>query len=206
MRPDYHKSIEEVVIDQITSGLRLFSRQQNAYKFLCPYCQTGSSDRKGKPYAKGDAKGHFYQKSNAWNFKCHKSDCPTHTQKSGGKSFEKFLADHFPKQHLEYVRRRDELGLTGYQTNCPALKTVLKGQGILGKKAPEFGATKPRRKNAPPRSTSGTDSHPTAAPKITRLASVKSPQQQAGYQSPLNHLMKEYEQRKRREPGDGWLS
>ena len=204
MRPDYHKSIEEAVIDQIASGLRLFSRQQNAYKFLCPYCQTGSSDRKGKPYAKGNAKGYLYQIGKTWNFKCHKSDCPTHTQKSGGKSFEKFLADHFPKKHLEYVRRRDELGLTGYQTNCPTLETVLKDKGIMGKNAPDSGSSNQKSGNTSPRSTNS-NIHPSAAPKITTLPPMRSPQQQAGYQSPLNHLMKQYQQRKSREPGDYWL-
>ena len=204
MRPDYHKSIEEVVIDQIASGLRLFSCQQNAYKFLWPYCQTSLSDRKGKPYAKGDAKGYLYQIGKAWNFKCHKSNCPTHTQKSGGKSFEKFLADHFPKQHLEYVRRRDELGLTGYQTNCSTLETVLKGKGILDKKAPEFGSTNQRRRIDPRRSTSA-QAGIAVDSSVTYCEPMRSPQQQAGHQSPLNHLMKQYEQRKSREPGDYWL-
>jgi len=204
MRPDYHKSIEEVVIDQIASDLRLFSRQQNAYKFLCPYCQTGSSDRKGKPYAKGNAKGYLYQIGKTWNFKCHKSNCSTHTQKSGGKSFEKFLADHFPKQHLEYVRRRDELGLTGYQTNCPALETVLKGKGILGKKAPDSGSGNHKSGNASPGSTKN-NVHPPVAPKITPLPPVRSPQQQAGYQSRLNYQVKQRQQQRQREIGDFWL-
>lgn len=204
MRPDYRKSIEEVVIDQIASGLRLFSRQQNAYKFLCPYCQTGSTDRKGKPYAKGDAKGHFYQKSNAWNFKCHKSNCSTHTQKSGGKSFEKFLADHFPKQHLEYVRRRDELGLTGYQTNCPTLETLLKKRGVLGN-PPEF---RPERfhQNVQTPLTPPAASSASPAPKVTKLPPVLTREKLAGHQSRLNHLVKQRHQWKRREAGDSWLS
>lgn len=205
MRPDFRKSIEEVVIDQIASGLKLFSCQQNAYKFLCPYCQTGLRDRKGKPYAKGDAKGYLYQKGNAWNFKCHKSDCPTHTQKSGGKSFEKFLADHFPKEHLEYIRRRDELGLTGYQANCPSLKTVLKKQGVLPQHSPTFykheSADAEQHPPTRPPVPAVTPSVP-AAPKVTKLPPMRSPQQQAGQQSRLNHLVKQ-RQRQRRER-QGW--
>jgi hypothetical protein len=40
--------------------------------------------------------------------------------------------------HLEYLRQRDSLGLTGYQTNCPALETVLKQDGVLSDHPPHF--------------------------------------------------------------------
>jgi hypothetical protein len=199
MRPDHRQSIEKSVIDQISSGLLFFSCQQNAYKFLRPYCQTGLRTTKGKHYAKGDAKGYLYQRGKAWNFKCHKSNCPTHIQKAGGKSFEKFLADHFPQQHLEYVRRRDELGLTGYQTNCPKLVTLLKKRGVLGN-PPEV---QPERfhQNVQSALTPPAASSASPAPKVTKLPPMRSPQQQAGCQASLNRQMKQREQRRRERQG-----
>jgi hypothetical protein len=203
MRSIYRQSIEEEIIDQISLGLRLFTQQQSAYRFLCPYCQIGSRTSKGKHYAKGDAKGYLYQKGNAWNFKCHKSNCPTHTHESGGKSFEKFLVDHFPKHHFEYVRRRDELGLTGYQTNCPSVSTILKQQGVLSQNHPVFSSKQqPHTIQQEHPSKSPTAPTGVSALKVTKLPPIRSPQQQAGHQSGLNHLVKERE--KRRREREGW--
>jgi hypothetical protein len=203
MRPDYQQSIEKSIIDQIAPGLRFFSCQQNAYKFLCPYCQTGSRTSKGKNYAKGDTKGYLYLKGNAFNFKCHKSNCPTHTQEAGGKSFEKFLADHFRQQHLEYVRRRDELGLTGYQTNCPSLATVLKQQGVLPQHLHVLHSKEQPQEIQKEHPSKAPAAHsPPNAPKVTKLLPMRSPQQQAGHQSSLNHLVKQ--RQKRRQEREGW--
>ena len=186
-------------MNQISGDLRFFRRQSNAYNFLCPYCQNGTKDKKGKPYAPSDGKGYFYKKFRTWNFICHLSGCHSRTQKTDGKTFEKFLADHFPKQHLEYVRRRDELGLTGYQTNCPTLGTVLKSKDILGNQPPQFGSHPRKPKNSPQKKIS-TASSPNC-PRITTLPPIRSPQQQAGQQSHLNYLMKQREQRRRERQG-----
>jgi hypothetical protein len=203
MRPAFDQSIEQNIIEEIGSDLRLFGRQQKSYKFLCPYCQTGQRTSKGKSYARGDAKGYLYQIGNAWNFKCHKSNCPTRTLSTGGKSFERFLADHFPHQHFQYVRQRDALGLTGYQSNCPTLGTVLKSKNILGNQPPQFGSRFQGSQAHPPKSING-ETLP-AAPKVTQLPPMRSPQQQAGHQSRLNQRVKQHQQRKSREPGDFWL-
>jgi len=203
MRPDFRQSIEEVVIDQIASGLRLFSRQQNAYKFLCPYCQTGLSDRRGKPYAKGNAKGYLYQIGKTWNFKCHKC--------GANHSFAKFLETQFPLVHFEYVCLRDQLGTTGFQTNCPSLETVLKKGGILGGQPPEFHIDREKSETQQQSSASAMPISPcprstdhTCPPgfKVIIEPPMRSPQQQAGHQSRLNHQLKQRQQRRRLR--EGW--
>ena len=197
---DSDLSIEQRFIDQISGNLVYFSRQSNAYRFLCPYCQSSGKDSKGKPYAPGGAKGFLYQKNNAWNFICHRSDCESHTLNSQGKSFEKFLADHFPKQHLDYVKSRDQLGLTGFQTNCPTLETLLKKRGELGN-PPGFRPGRIHQQIPRPLMPPAAPSAP-ATPKVTKLPPMRSPQQQAGCQASLNHQMKQREQRRRER--EGW--
>jgi len=190
-------SIEEQFIKQISDQLRLFSHQPSgSYRFLCPYCQSGHQNNKGKPYSPSDGKGFLYKKGGAWFFKCHKC---TH-----GTTFEKFLSEWFSSAHLDYVSRREELGLTGFQTNCPSIKTVLKDKGILYHNAPEFCTNKQKSKINPTSSTNKNLSVTTAS-KTTVLPPVRSPQQQAGYQSPINYTLKQREMRRRREPGDYWL-
>ena len=193
------QSIEEIFIDYIASSLPLFSQQQSAYRFQCPYCQCSGKNSKGKSYAPSDAKGYLYSYGNAWNYKCHK--CGEH------QSFLKFLEAQFPLLHFEYVRLRDQLGTTGFQTNCPSLETLLKKRGLLGVQPPEFRPEKfyqsLKRPAAPPAPCSA-GAAPTA-PKVTKLPPMRSPQQQAGQQSRLNHLVKQREQRRRMELGDSWL-
>jgi len=202
---DMNKSqtIEEEFINQISGDLGFFRRQSSAYRFLCPYCQHSGRDSKGKSYAPGDGKGYFYKKFNTWNFKCHKEKCRSRTQKSQGKTLEKFLADHFPKEHLDYVRRRDELGLTGYQTNCPTLETLLKKRGVLGN-PPEFHPKRPQQKVQSPTPSSSARSIPlvSTAPKLTKLDPVLSPQKLAGIQAPFNR--QEKQRAKRRREREGW--
>ncbi|WP_143592821.1 hypothetical protein [Synechococcus sp. 8F6] len=96
-------SIEDKYLNQISGLLPHFSRQLNAYRFQCPYCQLGSKDHKGRAMTSGRCKGYFYSNGNALNFKCHR--CGT------GKQFHTFLEDHFPSLFLEYVAERDGLGL-----------------------------------------------------------------------------------------------
>ena len=192
------QSIEEIFIDYIASSLPLFSQQQSAYRFQCPYCQSSGKNSKGKSYAPSDAKGYLYSCGNAWNYKCHK--CGEH------QSFEKFLEEQFPILHFEYVRLRDQLGTTGFQTNCPSLETLLKKRGLLSVKPPEFRPEKfyqsLKRPAAPPAPCSAVAA-PTA-PKVTKLPPMRSPQQQAGQQSRLNHLVKQREQKRRHRSGELW--
>jgi len=191
-------SIEEIFIDYIASSLPLFSQQQSAYRFQCPYCQSSGKNSKGKTLAPSDAKGYLYPHGNAWNYKCHK--CGTH------QSFEKVLEEQFPILHFEYVRLRDQLGTTGFQTNCPSLETLLKKRGMLSVQPPEFRLEKfyqsLNRPAAPPAPCSAVAA-PTA-PKVTKLPPMRSPQQQAGQQSRLNHLVKQREQKRRNRSGELW--
>lgn len=191
------QSIEEIFIDYIASSLPLFSQQQSAYRFQCPYCQISGKNTKGKSYAPSDAKGYLYPYGNAWNYKCHK--CGIH------QSFEKFLEEQFPILHFEYVRLRDQLGTTGFQTNCQSLETLLKKRGMLGGQPPEFRPERFHQHLQRPATPSTAPNAP-AAPKVTKLPPMRSPQQQAGHQSRLNHQVKQRHQRKRREAGDSWLS
>ena len=190
------KTIEESFIEYFSSSLPLFQKKSVAYQFQCPYCQTSGKNSKGKPYAPSDAKGYLYPYGNTWNYKCHK--CGEH------QSFVKFLEAQFPLLHFEYVCLRDQLGTTGFQTNCPSLETLLKKRGMLSVQPPEF---RPERFHQHVQRTAMPPSAPNApaAPKVTKLPPMRSPQQQAGHQSLLNHLVKQRQQRRRREPGDSWL-
>jgi len=195
------KTLEENLIDYISPSLPLYSEQSNAHRFLCPYCQSSGRDKKGKLYAPSEAKGFLYTVDNAWNFKCHKC--------SAGHSFEKFLEIFYPLLQFEYVRLRDQLGTTGFQTNCPSLETLLRKQGMLSFDPLVFGS--PRQHQQPQHLPQAPVARPTpapapTAPKVTKLPPMRSPQQQAGHQSHLNHLVKQRQQRRRREPGDSWLS
>jgi hypothetical protein len=181
-------TLEESIIDAISFSLPHFTKTQKGWKFQCPYCQHGIRDHKGRHYGPGRVKGYLIPKSNSIKFICFL--CNEH------KEFASFLQDHFPKEFLEYVRQREMLGLTGYQTNCPSLATVLKKQGVLPQHPPVF---KTRRTEYPeqhppvrPPIATATPSVP-MAPKVTKLPPMRSPQQQAGCQASLNHQMKQRE-------------
>lgn len=184
-------TIETTLIDYISPSLPLFSRQLNAYRFQCPYCQSNGKSSKGKTLAPSDAKGYLYSTGNVWDFKCHK--CGEH------QSFEKFLEAQYPLLHFEYVRLRDQLGTTGFQTNCPTLETLLKKRGML-ENPPEF---RPERfhQQIPRPITPPAAPSAAPAPKVTKLPPMRSPQQQAGCQASLNHQMKQREQRRRERQG-----
>ena len=185
-------TIEKTFIDYISTALPLFSQQSNSYRFLCPYCQSTGRDSKGKALSPSGAKGFLYRSGNAWNFRCPK--CETR------QSFEKFLEAQFPLLHFEYVRLRDQLGTTGFQTNCPSIETLLKKRGVLGN-PPEFRPERFRQKVPRPVAPPEAPSAP-AAPKVTKLPPMRSPHQQAGHQSHLNHLMNQ--RAKRRREREGW--
>jgi hypothetical protein len=197
------KTLEENLIDYISPSLLLYSRRVNAHKFLCPHCQSTGRDEKGKHIAPSGASGYFYQKNNAWNFECKRLN------KCGkSHSFEKFLEVFYPLLHFEYVRLRDQLGTTGFQTNCASLETLLKKQGMLSFDPLVFGASRqhqqPQHIPQAPVARQTPAPAPTA-PNVTKLPPMRSPQQQAGHQSRLNQRVKQHHQRKRREPGDFWL-
>ncbi len=192
-------TLEKTFIDYISPSLPLFSQQLNAYRFQCPYCQSSGKNSSGKTLAPSDAKGILYPIGNTWNFECKRLN-----RCGKRRSFEKFLEQQFPLLHFEYVRLRDQLGTTGFQTNCPSLETLLTKRGMLSGQPPEF---RPERflqdlqRPAVPPAAPGAP----AASKVTKLPPMRSQQQQAGHQSRLNHLVKQRQQRKRREPGDSWL-
>jgi len=97
------------------------------------------------------------------------------------------------------VRLRDQLGTTGFQTNCPSLGTVLRKKGMLSSQPPQFHAD--RKKNdaqhfhSPPFPPASSDASTT--PKVTKLPPMRSPQQQAGHQSRINQQLKQRHQQRR---------
>lgn len=157
----------------------------SSIRFQCPYCQVGTKIPAGK------CKGYLYEKNNDWNFKCHK--CST------GKSLGNFLKDHFPEHYFVYVIKRDRAGLTGWGTNCPTLETALKRKGVLPK-PPVFGSSRDgfvEDSNDSSDHSGGGQEMPGCgkAPRITKLPPMRSPQQQAGHQARLNHLIKQRNKR-----------
>ena len=185
-------TIEESLIDSLS--LPHLTKTRSGWKFQCPYCQHGIKDHKGRRYGPGRVKGSFYTHNNRVIFHCFLCDVQ--------KEFASFLRDHFPRQFLQYVQRREELGLTGYQTNCPSLAMVLKQQGVLPQHPPAF-HSKEQPQEIPQANPSNAPADllvPTA-PKVTKLPPMRSPQQQAGCQASLNRQMKQREQRRRERQG-----
>jgi len=189
------KTIEERFIDYFSPSLPLFQAKPTSYQFLCPYCQFTGTDGKGNKIPAYKAKGYLYLIGNTWNYKCHK--CGEH------QSFTKFLEVQFPLLHFKYVRLREQLGTTGFQTNCPSLETLLKKRGMLGGQPPEFRPERFHQRLQRPASPPAAPSAP-AAPKVTKLPSMRSPQHQAGHQSRINHLVKQREQKRRHRSGELW--
>ena len=88
-------------------------------------------------------KGNFYKKKNATRFKCY--SCGT------SREFHAFLNDHFPSLFLHYVAERESYGLTGFQTNCPTLKTATKNpQSIIRSKSYSIDTQYPRSEVSQP--------------------------------------------------------
>jgi len=187
-------TIEESFIDSISLSLQHLNKTRSGWKFQCPYCQHGVKDHKGRDYGSGRVKGNFYTKNNRVIFHCFLCN--------EQREFASFLRDHFPKQFLQYVQRREELGLTGYQTNCPSLATVLKQQGVLPKRPPVFPSKEqPQAIQQEHPSKAPADQLVPTAPKVTKLPPMRSPQQQAGCQASINRKMKQREQRRRQRQG-----
>jgi len=112
-------TIEEKYLNHIGGLLPFFSKQLNACRLQCPYCQLGSKDHKGRPMTASRCKGFFYSNGNALNYKCHRCGI--------GKQFHTFLEDHFPLIFFDYVAEREGLGLTGKGTMLLPSPMLLRG-------------------------------------------------------------------------------
>ena len=196
-------TLEEQFIEKIQGNLPCLRRTPSAYKFKCPYCQTGSHHRSGRPWKDSDFKAYFYKNKSATNFKCHK--CGQHVQ------FHQFLKDHFPRHFIDYVRMRERMGTTGFQTNCPTLDKALLDTGKIKFEKPDFSSRKQQQQSQPtnsepsqtPQQSSPSESCGNA-PKKQVLPPMRSPQQQAGHQARLNRLIKEKQERDRKRRGELW--
>lgn len=194
-------SIEEDLIRSLGYKLLHYSKRKSAYKFQCPYCQYGRRSSKGKPFTPSEASGYLYQGANGWNFKCHrKKHCGL------GMSFTDFLEENFPNEFLNYVRLREEHGTTGHQTNCPSLATALQRRGSLPTHLPRFHDPCCLQNTSEPPSEASVGSFDDGVQqKVTKLPPMRSPQQQAGHQAKISKQVKDYRQRRNREPGDFYL-
>jgi hypothetical protein len=196
-------TLEEIFVNKIEKRLLNFKRNPCSYQFRCPYCQTGSHHRSGRPWKNADFKAYFYQKKNAINFKCHK--CRKYSQ------FHEFATDHPATDFMEYVREKQLLRNTGLQTNYPALdKAILDTATIQVEKLylssmgdpsnSQYANSEPSE--APQKSSSSESCG--NAPKVQKLPPMRSPQQQAGHQANLNRLMNEKRERDRQCRGELW--
>ena len=198
-------SIEERYLNQISGLLPFFSKQLNAYRFQCPYCQLGSKDHKGRPMTASRCKSFFYSNGKALNYKCHRCGV--------GKQFHTFLEDHFPSTFLEYVAERDGLRLTGKGTNAPTLSNAAERVAgrVTGPSAEADEGMGSERQETTGRGdgdAGGSNQNPQVSagpqPLITKLPRL-TPQQQAGCSARLAHKVKQHRQRKHPDPAAQYL-
>jgi len=198
-------TIEEKYLNHISGLLPFFSKQLNAYRLQCPYCQLGSKDHKGRQMTSSRCKGFFYSNGNALNYKCHRCGV--------GKQFHLFLEDHFPTTFLEYVAERDGLGLTGKGTNAPTFSNAT--ERIAGRATgPSAGAndgdsdecikTAGRGDEDAGESNQNSQISAPTQPLITKLPRL-TPQQQAGCSARLAHKVKQHQQSRHRDPAARYL-
>jgi hypothetical protein len=192
-------------LNQVSGLLPHFSRQLNAYRFQCPYCQLSSKDHRGRTMKPSRCKGFLYSNGNALNFKCHR--CGT------GKQFHTFLEDHFPSVFLEYVAERDGLGLTGKGTNAPTLsnaaervsgKVAAASTGEVVESGSEIEKTDCRGAGDGAGGSQNQLNSVAPKPAITKLPRL-TPQQQAGCSARLAHKVKQHQQRRQRDPAARYL-
>lgn len=183
-------SIEERFIQRIKVGLANFKQTSTGYKFQCPYCQHGCRDHKGRPYSLGRLKGNFYHKNRSIKFGCYSCGAK--------QEFFNFLEQCFPPLHLEYQQQRDALGLTGFQTNCPSLKTTLKKRKILTSQPPSF--------NTQQKPSQVQKGHEIPQAPKKKVIKTVTPQQQAGLGSALDQKHRQSQQRGLDHQADLWLS
>ena len=191
-------NLELKYLDKISGHLCNYRDKGRVHQLRCPYCQSSGKGKKGKRITDATATGYFYRKNDCLNFKCHR--CGT------GKQFHNFLKDHFPSTYLDYVKERETLGTTGKGSNCPTFANALKVTGTIHFVPPNFDA-EPEQIASNEEKTDLTltkESVCELTPKYQILPPVRSPQQQAGYQSEHNRLIKQKHERARRRRGDLW--
>ncbi len=198
-------SIEDKYLNRISGLLPHFSRQLNAYRLQCPYCQLSRKDHRSRTMAPGRCKGYFYSNGNALNFKCHRCGM--------GKQFHTFLEDHFPSVFLEYVAERDALGLTGKGTNAPTLSKAterVSGRvtGASAGEVVESGGDMGKTDCKSAGDDAGVSQNQVISgplkPLITKLPRL-TPQQQAGCSAHLAHKVKQHQKRRHRDPAAQYL-
>jgi hypothetical protein len=198
-------TIEERYLNHINGLLPFFSKQLNAYRLQCPYCQLGSKDHKGRPMTASRCKGFFYSNGNALNYKCHRCGI--------GRQFHNFLEDHFPLTFFDYVAEREGLGLTGKGTNAPSLCNA--AERVAGRVTGASAEATEEMENVKQETAGRGDvdagetnqnSQISAAsqPLITKLPRM-TPQQQAGCSARLAHKVKQAQQRKHIDPAARYL-
>jgi len=198
-------TIEEKYLNHIGGLLPFFSKQLNACRLQCPYCQLGSKDHKGHPMTASRCKGFFYSNGNALNYKCHRCGV--------GKQFHTFLEDHFPLTFFDYVAEREALGLTGKGSNAPSLSNA--AERVAGRLAgpsaetdsgmvSESEETACRGNGDAGESNQNPQVSTPSQPLITKLPRL-TPQQQAGCSARLAHRVKQSQQRKHRDPAARYL-
>jgi len=184
---------------------RYLSRQLNAHRLQCPYCQVGSKDQKGRQMTASRCKGFFYSNGNALNYKCHCCGI--------GRQFHTFLQDHFPSTFLEYVAERDGLGLTGKGTNAPTLSNAAERVAgrLAGPSAEADGGMGSKRQETTGRcdgdageSNQNQQISAPSQPLITKLP-LLTPQQQAGCSARLAHKVKQAQQQQHIDPAARYL-
>ena len=198
-------SLEEKYLNHIGSLLPFFSKQLNAYRLQCPYCQLGSKDHKGRQMTASRCKGFFYSNGNALNYKCHRCGV--------GKQLHNFLEDHFPLTFFDYIAEREALGLTGKGTNAPSLANAAERVAgrITGPSAEADESMECEKQETAGRGDVNTGKSnqnqqisPLPQPLITKLPRL-TPQQQAGCSARLAHKVKQHQLRRHRDPAARYL-
>lgn len=197
--------LEEKYLNLVGGLLPFFSKQLNAHRLQCPYCQLGSKDHKGRPMTASRCKGFFYSNGNALNYKCHRCGV--------GKQFHTFLEDHFPLTFFDYVAEREGLGLTGKGTNAPTFSNAAERvagrvTGLSAEADESVEGEKQETAGCGDGDDGGSKQNPQVStapqPLITKLPRL-TPQQQAGCSARLAHKVKQSQQRKHRDPAARYL-
>ena len=97
------------------------------------------------------------------------------------------------------------MGTTGKRHNCPTLANALESIGELQFEKPVFrkqehNTANEEKEASPPQKDQGCGN----SPKFQKLPPMRSPEQQAGCQGRINHLIKQKHERERKQRGDLW--
>ena len=209
-------NLEKLFISKISGQLlRYRFKSGDTHQFCCPYCQSSGVNKKGQKISPSKAKGYFYKKEDAVNFKCHK--CGT------GKQFHNFLRDHFPHEFIAYVKEREQRGTTGKGHNCPTLANAFESVGKLKFGKPEFNKNREdsasntsetfdkqslTRTTADSEHTKEDDTkfmiHDGRRFKLTPCPPATTPQALAGHGAQLNREMNRIDRIRRERRGELW--